>query len=79
MTNKFVTDVMCCARCGNDHRALQFAKLTTPITFDTMSGVEQMTHWALCPDLNEPILLGTEGSALREEERGGAAGSSLGS
>ena len=41
-------DVFNCARCGKDHKDLEFWKLTRQL---------DMSHWALCPETQEPILL----------------------
>jgi len=41
-------DVKRCARCGQNHNALVFHRLTNPSAY---------THWAMCPITNEPILL----------------------
>lgn len=54
-----ITTVRGCARCGADHKNIDFAKLSqTPLPIDeqyqTAFGV---THWSICPVLNEPILL----------------------
>lgn len=43
------TSVKRCARCGKDHENITFAKLQNP--------VRQCTHWALCPNVAEPILM----------------------
>jgi hypothetical protein len=43
------TDVKNCARCGGAHNALEFAPLSNP--------PDDITHWALCPTTQEPILL----------------------
>ena len=38
-----------CARCGRDHARLYFKPLTRPIG--------RLTHWALCPHCDQPILM----------------------
>lgn len=48
-----VSDVKCCARCGQDHKALHFDKLTKP---GNILGVE-FTHWASCPKSGEPVIM----------------------
>lgn len=45
-------DVKNCARCGQDHIALRFAKLSKP--------GEDFTHWAACPGNGEPIMMKVE-------------------
>ena len=49
---KLITDVGNCARCGKDHKALTFLRLGRPIDEDT--------HWSICPETGEPILLRIE-------------------
>lgn len=38
-----------CARCGNDHPAVQFSPLT--------NASDEWSFWGVCPELKEPILL----------------------
>ena len=38
-----------CARCGGNHKNLRFNRLTLE--------AESFKWWAMCPDLNEPILM----------------------
>lgn len=40
-----------CARCGETHVGLEFSKLTRPMVD------AKHTHWAMCPTVNEPIML----------------------
>ena len=42
--------VAICARCNGVHLNLQFKEFTNPI--------EDYKYWAMCPTLNEPILMG---------------------
>ena len=42
-----------CARCGNDHEGIIYRKLTNPM----LAGGVILTHWALCPELGEPIMM----------------------
>ena len=51
-----VVDVGHCARCGKDHADLGFARFKRPCQKDTVNGFE-WTHWAMCPETKEPILL----------------------
>lgn len=44
-----VTTVRCCARCGGDHESRVFTPFARPC--------DDMTHWALCPETEAPILL----------------------
>lgn len=53
----FTLDLEQCARCGEDHKTLTFAALTTPMRVDLgQRDWEEFTHWAMCPTLNEPIM-----------------------
>jgi len=47
-----IIDVHCCQRCGKDHSRLQFRKFTNPVT--------EYEWWAMCPEIDEPILLKVE-------------------
>jgi hypothetical protein len=48
-------DVAVCARCRKRHDGILFKKLKNSI----YSGpFETLTHWAMCPILNQPILMG---------------------
>lgn len=48
--NKFIrTTVFSCARCGCDHVGIVFSE------FARQCG--DLTHWALCPVMREPILM----------------------
>jgi len=51
-----IQDLPCCARCGKIHVGLTFKKLTNPIYCNPF---EVMTHWAMCPELEQPVLMGT--------------------
>lgn len=42
-----------CARCGKDHEGIVYKKLTNPLVHADTS----FTHWAMCPDLDEPIMM----------------------
>jgi hypothetical protein len=48
--NTVHVDVRCCARCGTDHEQLRFSEFQG-------KPVEKSNYWALCPVLDEPILL----------------------
>lgn len=49
-------DLNGCARCdGEGHKGLVFLPLDHPVEVD---GREVFTHWALCPENGEPILMG---------------------
>ncbi len=43
-----------CARCGQDHKDLEFKPFKNPVE-DTDGTV--WSHWALCPTNGEPVLL----------------------
>lgn len=46
-----------CARCRGDHFQIEFNPFTFPVTeCEIIIG----THWALCPENGEPILLISE-------------------
>jgi hypothetical protein len=48
------TTVKSCVRCGEDHEDLEFSEFSgTPVN---VKGTI-FTLWAICPTLNEPILL----------------------
>jgi hypothetical protein len=47
-------DVHGCARCGEDHKDMDFRAFRSPI-FDSDGSV--WTHWAICPNFDEPVLL----------------------
>lgn len=53
MNKLFKTDVINCARCGHDHEQLEFKPFKNPVE----NHPAPLTHWALCPKLEEPILL----------------------
>jgi hypothetical protein len=44
--------VIHCARCGKDHERVKFTTLKSPPAF--------ATHFAMCPEINQPILLRIE-------------------
>lgn len=51
-----------CARChGDGHEDLDFQPLKHPFQID---GILLGTHWAMCPTLNEPIMLTTGGHVI---------------
>jgi len=52
--DSIVADVSNCARCGEDHEKVWFKKLQCPII---IMGESALTHWAMCPTLQEPIVL----------------------
>jgi len=45
-------DIRSCARCGQDHDNLVFAKLHQP--------QEEWSYWCLCPTTGEPIMMAIE-------------------
>jgi len=45
---EITTDVKRCARCGKDHEKIAFKKLT-------IAG--RYSHWAPCPENQEPIMM----------------------
>ena len=50
------TNIYKCERCGEDHKDLPIKKLTNSIEIANMNGYK-LDHWAMCPNLNEPILI----------------------
>ena len=50
------TNIVLCARCGEDHKDLEMKKLTIPIDIPDTNG-NSVGYWAMCPKLNEPILI----------------------
>ena len=50
------TNIIGCARCGENHTDLEMKKLTIPIDIPDTNGNE-IGYWAMCPNLNEPILI----------------------
>jgi hypothetical protein len=50
------TNIVGCARCGENHKDLEIKKLTVPIDISNTNG-NKIGYWAMCPKLNEPILL----------------------
>lgn len=50
-------DIRACARCNGSHDALLFRTLSSPMDFGAGEGRTIYTHWALCPDNGEPIIL----------------------
>lgn len=45
-------DVRNCVRCGGDHDAVEVKPLTRPS--------EEWGYWAMCPAVNEPIMMAVE-------------------
>lgn len=45
-----------CIRCGEDHKDLEAKKLTNPMEIPNSNGYK-ISHWAMCPKLNEPIMV----------------------
>lgn len=64
-TERFVTDIGCCARCGEDHAGVDVYRFQH-------RGVEHYTHYATCPETGEPILIYIEEG--EEEVAGGGGG-----
>ena len=48
-----------CARCHGEGHDLVFRQLTHPVEFPGVD-IPALTHWAICPDTGEPILLRIE-------------------
>lgn len=56
-TNVVTTDVLSCARCGEDHERVEFEALYRPIGIMRSDPPITFTHWAMCPGVLQPILL----------------------
>ncbi len=52
-TKPKLTAVIGCARCGGDHNPLEYMAFTKPIVV----GNQTFSHYAICPTLEEPILV----------------------
>lgn len=54
-------NVNSCARCGEDHKDIEFLKLTNPIIIPIEKLKETnliiLNYWGMCPKLNEPIIM----------------------
>lgn len=63
--DKLTIDISHCARCDEDHNALEFNRFKK-YPFEESNGTFY-DYWALCPTLQEPILLTvTEGNLSAE-------------
>ena len=51
----FTTDIYNCARCGQDHKQMEFKPLVSPVRHHITEQVES-THWAMCPNSLQPVL-----------------------
>jgi len=55
---EFTIAVLSCARCGKDHPRVLFKKFTRPVKDDSEGILSSAyTHWGMCPNKKEPILL----------------------
>ncbi len=52
----FGVNVSGCARCGHDHVDLRFIPFTNGPHRDDDNSIA-WTHWAICPEIFEPVLL----------------------
>lgn len=50
-----IYDLFGCQRCGEDHHNLRLKKFTNPV--ELFTGCVTYTHWAMCPKLDEPIIV----------------------
>lgn len=57
-----------CARCGKNHRNLEFIPLYRPIQY--AEGLSPITHWALCPNNGDPILMRITDGKIQKQNRG---------
>lgn len=46
-----------CARCGMEHEMLSFKKFVIPVQEACLGDVTIWTHWTICPQTGDPILL----------------------
>lgn len=56
-----------CARCGNEHKQLEVDKLESPHR-DSAPGATTYTHWAMCPETDQPVLVAVVGDDQDVEE-----------
>ncbi len=55
-----------CARCkGEGHAGLDFKEFTHPFVIEVDPETE-WSHWAMCPTVNEPILMAVVGIAVQK-------------
>lgn len=55
MSADLTLDLSACARCGKVHKGLVFQEIRNPIYAGPF---ETLTHWTMCPELDQPILMG---------------------
>ena len=52
------TTIRNCARCGGTHQGLEFKPFTRHPSRDALGeSFPIYTHWAMCPDIKEPVLM----------------------
>jgi hypothetical protein len=61
MSKSEVRDVINCSRCDSaQHKKLVFRRFKRPIIVGNGNAQTTFTHWAMCPILNQPILITLE-------------------
>lgn len=60
----FTTREFDCPRCGGVHGDLPAFAFMLPIKIDTATGYTEYSHWCLCPDRGNPILLRNKETGL---------------
>lgn len=65
-----ITTVENCARCGNTHNDVEFKRFAqNPVKhIDGNLLNTQITHWGMCPNLNEPILMRIKVSLTEDKD-----------
>ncbi len=50
-------DIRMCARCDGNHEQLAFRKMNNPMDFGAGDDRAIYTHFALCPNTGQPVVL----------------------
>ncbi len=61
--DKMTCDVVACARCGDDHRAVRFEPMARPFAPAEAAPIV-WSHWAPCPANGQPIMWAMKTTAL---------------
>lgn len=70
LRSQFQTWIVCCARCGQDHKEIMFYLFQTPVKVEVPAEAPdwlfnprkvEFQYWAWCPIMREPILLYQDG------------------
>lgn len=60
MSEDTIPEIRNCARCGGDHEDLKFKKFEQPVSCRASDCSYEFGGWAVCPELEEPILVSVE-------------------